>query len=177
MTVAIIAIATSPCFFSTGVEARQLLQPSMKPTVVDLLQCGQTFSILKTAVAEAGLVDALTAPGADITVFAPTNKAFVAALDKLGLTTEELLASDSLADILKYHVMSGKIFSTDIAEGESAVATLLGPEITIINDDGGIKINDATVQYADLEAQNGVVHIIDEVLLPPEEDAPQPILG
>jgi len=148
---------------------RLLLQDSLKPVVTDLLGCGQTFSILKAAVSKAGLLEALTAPDADITLFAPTNQAFQVALDKLGLTKDELLESDDLADILKYHVIPGKILSKDIPEGLTKQRTLLGPEITIINEADSIKINDANVEYADLEAQNGVVHVIDQVLLPPDE--------
>jgi len=166
-------------------EARQpqrlLLQDSLKPVVTDFLKCGQTFSILKAAVSKAGLMEALTAPDADITVFAPTNQAFQIALDKLGLTKDELLESDILADILKYHVIPGKILSKDIPDGLTKTETLLGPEIIITNGEDNIKINDASVQYADLEAQNGVVHVIDQVLLPPDEpereSAARPAVG
>merc|ERR1711874_729084 len=170
MVTAAAMIGVAACLFGV-LDARLLLQDKPTcPTVVDALKCDKTFGILKAAVAEAGLVDALTDPDADITVFAPTNKAFEAALDKLGLTKEELLASDKLADILKYHVVSGKIKSDEIPEGETNVPSLLGPDITVTNEGDVININDATVQYADIEAENGVVHVIDEVLLPPLEE-------
>merc|ERR1712137_1095356 len=152
-----------------GVSDARFLLKTSGPTVVDVLKCDQTFGILKAAAAEAGLVDALTDPDADITVFAPTNKAFAAALDQLGLTKDELLASDSLADILKYHVISGKVKSDDLPEGETEVASLLGPDIRVKNEGEAITVNDASVEYADIEACNGVVHVIDKVLLPPAE--------
>lgn len=154
-----------------GADARRDLRQndSMKETVVDLLS-GCSFGILKAAVLEAGLAEALTDPKADITVFAPTNTAFRAALAELDMTKEELLASDILADILKYHVISGKVKADDLPEGETTVASLLGSDIKILKD-GDIMINDATVEYADLEARNGIVHVIDKVLLPPRSPA------
>jgi len=150
-------------------DARHLLDAQSGPTVVDVLKCERTFGILKAAAAEAGLVDALTDPDADITVFAPTNKAFAAALEQLGLTKDELLASDSLGAILKYHVISGKVKSDDLPEGATEVVTLAGPKVIVKNEGDGISVNDASVEYADLEACNGVVHVIDKVLLPPAE--------
>merc|ERR1712113_927198 len=152
-----------------GADARHLLDTQSGPTIVDVMRCDGTFGILKAAAAKAGLVDALTGPDADITVFAPTNKAFGAALEQLGLTKDELLESDSLADILKYHVISGKVKSDDLQEGETVVDSLLGPNIIVKNEGDGISVNDASVEYADLEACNGVVHVIDKVLLPPAE--------
>merc|ERR1712113_1368300 len=131
-------------------------------TVVDVMKCDKTFGILKAAATEAGLLDVLTSPDEELTVFAPTNKAFVKALDQLGLTKEEMLA-----DILSYHVVPGKIKSDDIAEGETKVESVLGLDLIVTADGDGISINEATVEYADLEAENGVVHVIDEVLLPP----------
>lgn len=172
--VTMIAVAT--CFFGIS-DARHILQGN-DSTVLDKLKCGKTFSILKAAVKEAGLMDALTDPNADITLFAPSNTAFVAALDELGMTAEELIASDKLADILKYHVKAGKTVSDDIPEGKTNVPSLLGPDIVIDNGTDSIKVNDAMVQYADLEASNGVVHVIDRVLLPPsEEDAEEDFNG
>jgi len=161
-------VVVAACMFAV-LDARRLLEDNQS-TVVDVMKCDKTFGIIKEAAAAAGLVDALTAPDADITVFVPSNKAFLAALDKLGLTKEELLESDMLADILKYHVVPGKIKSDDIQDGESKVATLLGPDLEVSNFGNVIDINDATVQYADLEADNGIVHVIDKVLLPPKQE-------
>jgi len=90
---------------------RTLLENNDGPicdTVVDLLKCDYTFGIIKEAIKKTDLTDALTDPVADITIFVPTNAAFADALKKLGLTQEELLELDNLADILKYHVIKGK---------------------------------------------------------------------
>merc|ERR1712032_1670962 len=145
MFAAMIAIAATG-LVSGASDARRLLKSG--PTVVDILKCDRTFGILKAAAAEAGLVDTLTDPDADITVFAPTNKAFAAALDQLGLSKDELLASDALADILKYHVISGKVKSDDLPEGVTTVASLLGPDIQVTNEGDAINVNDASVEYA-----------------------------
>jgi len=168
---AMIAVAICLVGGSDARFMRQLSEYNQKcATVVDVMKCDKTFGILKTAVKEAGLLDALTAEDADITVFAPTNKAFAAALEQLDLTKEELLKSDALADILKYHVVPGKIKSEDIQEGETTIETLFGSEITIKNEGDVIYINNAAVEYADLEAENGIVHVIDAVLVPPQDD-------
>jgi len=151
-------------------DARHLLEDDKSTySVLDKLRCKQTFSILKAAVSEAGLADALSDPDADITIFAPTNTAFAEALEELGITADELLESKKLADILKYHVISGKTKSDEIPEGKTKVATLLGPDLEIDNEEDSIMINTATVQYADIEADNGVIHVINKVLLPPAE--------
>ena len=134
-------------------------------TVVDIATEAGSFTTLLAAAEAAGLVDALTAEG-PITVFAPTDDAFAAALTDLGLTAEELLAdTETLTGILNYHVVDGQVLSTDLTDGMTA-ATLNGAEITVDLTDG-VKINEATVTSADLQAQNGVVHVIDQVLLPP----------
>jgi uncharacterized surface protein with fasciclin (FAS1) repeats len=136
-------------------------------TIVDVAVANE-FTTLVAAVEAAGLVETLSGEG-PFTVFAPTDDAFAAALDSLGLTAEELLASDDLADILTYHVVAGEVDAeTAISlDGESA-ATVNGAEINISVVDGSVVINDtATVVTADVPASNGIVHVIDAVLLPP----------
>ena len=138
-------------------------ESALPATVVDIAAEAGTFNTLLAAAEAAGLVDALTAEG-PITVFAPTDDAFAAALADLGLSAEELLAdTDLLTSVLTYHVVEGRVLSTDLADGD--VPTLNGANITVDLSDG-VKINDATVVAADLEAENGVVHVIDSVLLP-----------
>jgi uncharacterized surface protein with fasciclin (FAS1) repeats len=126
------------------------------------------FSILVEAVTAAGLLTAIEAPG-PFTVFAPTNAAFEAALAALKLTKEQLLANtELLTAVLTYHVFSGKVLAAD-------VVGLNGQEVTMLNnlkvkvtvEGETVKINDATVTTADLVASNGVIHVIDKVLLPP----------
>ena len=127
------------------------------------------FTILEDALIEAGLVDALTDPEAEFTVFAPTDAAFEKLLGDYGLTAEELLASgELLKNVLLYHVVSGTVMSSDLIDGP--VETLL--EENIIIDAGNFKVNDSNIlvddKLFDLEADNGVVHVIDQVLLPEE---------
>jgi uncharacterized surface protein with fasciclin (FAS1) repeats len=140
------------------------MEPEGK-TIVALAQETADLSTLVTALQAAGLVDVLNGEG-PFTVFAPTNEAFKA----LGTTLDDLLKPENkekLAAILKYHVVSGKVMAADITDGQKA-ATLNGAEITITTT-GGVKLNGkATVTTADVAASNGVVHIIDAVILPPD---------
>ena len=120
------------------------------------------------AVEAAGLVETLQGEG-PFTVFAPTEDAFAAALDQLGLTAEELLAdTDTLSSVLTYHVIAGEVPAADVLglDGQS-VATVNGAEIGISIVDGNVVINDSTVVLPDVFASNGVIHVIDTVLLPP----------
>lgn len=143
-------------------------------TIVDIAAGNEDFSTLVAAVEAAGLTDALADPDATLTVFAPTNDAFAAALEALGLTAEELLAdTETLTAILTYHVLGEVVTSSDIAAAgaeEIPVETLSGEELVVtVGDDGtvGFDGQTAVVTMADLEASNGVIHVIDAVLLPP----------
>ncbi len=143
-------------------------------TIVDIVVGNEDFSILLAAVEAAGLVDALADPEATLTVFAPTNDAFEAALEALGITAEELLAdTETLTAILTYHVLGSIVTSSDIAGAgveEIPVETLNGAElVVVVGDDGTVSFKDqaATVVQVDIEADNGVIHVIDAVLLPP----------
>ncbi len=145
----------------------------MPETVVDIATSSEDFSILVQAVVTADLAGALSGEG-PFTVFAPTNAAFAAALEALGITAEELLASPDLAGILTYHVVAGKLMAADVLAaieaggGSVMVETLNGASITVEVVDGNVVIDGtATVTTADLEAGNGVVHVIDAVILPP----------
>ena len=101
------------------------------------------------------------------TVFAPTDAAFAAALKARGVTAEQLLARDDPADILKYHVIAGaKVMSTDLKAGSQEVGSLEGSELTVKVAGGNVTVNDASLTYADVDANNGVIHVIDKVLLP-----------
>jgi transforming growth factor-beta-induced protein len=133
------------------------------PTIVDIALNNPNFSILVAALQKADLVDALLGAG-PFTVFAPTNAAFEDLLEALGITAEELLAQPDLAKVLLFHVVSGKVMSTDLTDGLMA-PTLNGESVTF-DLDGGVKVNGATVTAADLEAGNGVIHVIDKVLVP-----------
>ena len=146
----------------------------MGNTIADVVVGNEDFSTLLAAVEAAGLTDALTNADATLTVFAPTNGAFEAALAELGLTAEELLAdTETLTAILNYHVLGNVVTSSDIVAAgteEIPVETLGGEELVVVVDDAGtvtFQNQTATVTTADVEASNGVIHIIDAVLLQP----------
>ncbi|SMY09035.1 fasciclin domain-containing protein [Flavimaricola marinus] len=130
--------------------------------IVDTAVDAGTFTTLVAAVQAAGLVETLKGDG-PFTVFAPTDDAFAALPEG---TVEGLLADpEALAAVLTYHVVAGKVMSTDLSDGMMA-ATVNGAEITI-GTEGGVTVNDANVVTADIEASNGVIHVIDAVILPP----------
>ncbi|MEO0493645.1 MAG: fasciclin domain-containing protein, partial [Actinomycetota bacterium] len=130
-------------------------------TIVDVAVAAGSFETLVAAVTEAGLVETLSGEG-PFTVFAPTDDAFAAALDALGLTAEELLANEALAEILTYHVVAGEVdAATAISLDGQSAETVQGEEINISVVDGNVMINDATVTTPDVEASNGIIHIID----------------
>ena len=131
--------------------------------IVEIAVGNEDFSILVAALQEAGLVEALQGDG-PFTVFAPTNEAFGNLLEALDITAADLLAHPQLGEVLLYHVVSGSVMSTDLEDGMSA-ATLSGESITVDLSDG-VKINSSNVTTADVEATNGVIHIIDAVLVP-----------
>ena len=134
--------------------------------IVTLAVETEALSTLVAAVKAAGLVETLQGEG-PFTVFAPTNEAFAALPEGV---LEDLLKPENkekLAAILTYHVVSGKVMSTDLSDGMTA-ATVNGAEVTITTADGA-KVNGASVVMADVEASNGVVHVIDAVILPPAE--------
>jgi len=131
-------------------------------TVVDVA-LDNGFTTLATAVVTAELLPALTNPLASLTVFAPDNTAFDNLVSALGTDLNGLLAMPQLADILLYHVVSGTVLSTDLTNG--SVPTLNGQNIEV-DLTNGVLINLSNVTLADVTAQNGVVHVIDAVLLP-----------
>ena len=138
-------------------------QPSN--TVVDIVVDSEVHNILEAAVIEADLAGVLSGEG-PFTVFAPTDDAFIALATALGAAPEDLLALPELTDILLYHVVGAAALSSDLSNGQT-IATLNGAEVTVTINESGIFINDAQVIVADIVADNGVVHVIDAVLLPP----------
>merc|ERR1712176_1594760 len=126
------------------------------------------FETLVAALSAADLVGALSEPAGPFTVFAPTDDAFAALPDGLVdcLVKEENV--NVLSDILLYHVVSGEVRSTDLTNGMDAT-TLNGDDVTVDLSDG-VKINDSTVILPDVEASNGVIHVIDSVLVPADID-------
>ena len=155
-----------------------VLMPPAPPTpapvasaknIVELAQATDSLSTLVDAVIAAELVDTLSGDG-PFTVFAPTNDAFAA----LGSTLDDLLLPENkatLTSILKYHVVSGTVLSTDLTETD--VPTLEGDTVKVTLGDT-VMINNATVITPDVLASNGVVHVIDSVLIPPAAPTPTP---
>jgi uncharacterized surface protein with fasciclin (FAS1) repeats len=140
-------------------------QAEEKKNIVEIAAGNEDFSTLVAAVKAAGLVDVLSGEG-PFTVFAPTNDAFAALPEG---TVESLLEpenKDKLIAILTYHVVGAKVLSKDVSAGE--VETVQGSKITITVEDGTVKVDEATVTAVDIEASNGVIHVIDAVILPGE---------
>ncbi len=135
----------------------------MPPSVVNIALDNDNFSILVEAVVKAGLVDALSASG-PFTVFAPTNQAFQALFSELGVMGIADLTAADLTPILTYHVVSGNVLSTDLSDGE--VGTLNTNKKLMIDLSSGVKINESSVVAADIQGANGVVHVINKVLIP-----------
>lgn len=142
-------------------------ETAAKPTqsVVEIAVGNEDFSTLVAAVKAAGLVEALSGEG-PFTIFAPTNAAFEALPDG---TVETLLKPENkekLQAILKYHVVAGKVMAADVTAGE--VPTLNSAKATITVKDGKVKIDKANVIKTDIVGTNGVIHVIDAVILPAE---------
>ncbi len=133
--------------------------------IVDTAVAAGSFNTLATALTAAGLVDALKGPG-PFTVFAPTDEAFArlpaGTLDNL-LKPEN---KEQLKSILLYHVVSGKIMAADI-KGSARPATLEGATLDVKSAMGAVTVNGAKVVSADVGASNGVIHVIDAVVMPP----------
>jgi len=139
---------------------------SVPGDIVQVASSNPGFTTLVAAVTAADLVATLQGDG-PFTVFAPSDEAFAALpsglLDKLLLEENRAV----LVAILTYHVVAGKVTSQEIAAGD--VATVEGSTITL-GITGGVQVNDATVVLADIEASNGVIHVIDKVIIPPTVD-------
>lgn len=142
-------------------EKKESAETMKTNTIVDVAIANGNFKTLVAAVQAAGLVETLSGTG-PFTVFAPTDAAFA----KLPAGTVEALLKDKekLKAILTYHVVSGKVMSTDVVKLTSA-KTVNGQSVTI-DAKAGVKVNNATVVTPDVAASNGVIHVIDTVLLP-----------
>ena len=158
-----------------------ILPPSKTITDIVVESAGMEedaeFTVLLAAVSEAGLAETLAGEG-PFTVFAPTDAAFADALEALGITAEDLLASEDLPSILLYHVVGGEeaLYSNDVAAALAdadamgiMVETLNGASFTVTADEDGIYVDGAQIVITDILASNGVIHVIDAVILPPAE--------
>ncbi len=135
---------------------------NQKQNIVEIASSDEKFSTLVSAIKAAGLVEILSSEG-PFTVFAPTNEAFA----KLSKETSDAVLADKkqLKNILIYHVVSGKVMAKDVAKLDLA-KTLQGGSLKIKVTDENVMVDNAKVIKADIEAENGVIHIIDTVLIP-----------
>jgi transforming growth factor-beta-induced protein len=160
--ITVVALLVTGVATAFAAPARQADQ-----TIVDIAVNDGRFTTLVTALQAANLVDTLKGEG-PFTVFAPTDEAFAALPEG---TIEALLANiPALTDVLTYHVAPGKVMAADVVNLNSA-NTVLGKPVSISVEGNTVKVNDAQVIITDIEASNGVIHVIDAVLIPPA-DAP-----
>jgi uncharacterized surface protein with fasciclin (FAS1) repeats len=156
------------CLLGVAALATASVTGAEKKDIVDTAVAAGSFKTLAAALGAAGLVDTLKGDG-PFTVFAPTDEAFA----KLPAgTVEELLKPENkakLTDILTYHVVAGKVDAKAAMKLSTATALNKKP-ITLVVKDGALFLNDSKVTTADVEASNGVIHIIDAVLMPPAGD-------
>ena len=147
-------------------EGAEMVEPA--GNIAEVAAAAGNFTTLLAAVEAAGLVDDLTGEG-PFTVFAPTDDAFAALPEG---TIDTLLADPegALRDILLYHVVAGKVMSSDLSDGMMA-DTVQGSPVTFMIGDGMAMVNEANIVTADIETSNGVIHVIDAVILPPAEEA------
>jgi uncharacterized surface protein with fasciclin (FAS1) repeats len=167
LVLAVVLAACAPTATTVPTE-----EPTEEPTpepqsIVDIAVADGRFETLVAAVGAAGLAETLSNEG-PFTVFAPTDEAFA----KLPEGTVDALLADipALTDILLYHVVEGAVLAEDVVSLEEA-QTLLGENVSIRVEDGMVYINDAQVILTDIIAENGVIHVIDTVLLPTEEES------
>jgi len=160
LALALLATLTSVGFSTSQAHAQTM---SGSSDIVDTAVNAGQFNTLATALQAAGLVDTLKGPG-PFTVFAPTDAAFA----KLPAgTLDSLLANpDQLRAVLTYHVLAGADSAADVSRLQQAT-TVEGEDVTINTANGMVQVNDATVTMPDIMASNGVIHVIDTVLLPP----------
>jgi uncharacterized surface protein with fasciclin (FAS1) repeats len=160
------ALTLSACGSDSEIAMEETTEQTTVGTIVDVASGAGNFSTLVAAVTAADLAETLSGEG-PFTVFAPTDEAFAALPD--GVLDALLLAENKalLAQILTYHVVSGKVMAADVTDSD--VATVEGQTIKLATE-GGVTVNGATVISADVEASNGVIHAIDQVILPPGVD-------
>lgn len=147
---------------ATGTASARGGPPSEGDTLVDVAIAADDFDILVAAVEEAGLVDALSG-NKQLTVFAPTDEAFEDLADELGVGVEDLLDLPDLADILLYHVTNGRRIAPSVVNAPG-IESLNGEVVDV--DDTTLNDGQAEIVSTDIEASNGVIHVIDGVLLP-----------
>ncbi|MBX9964649.1 MAG: fasciclin domain-containing protein [Burkholderiales bacterium] len=158
---AVLAVAVAGILSACSSMSQANKPESAGKDIVDTAVAAGSFKTLVTAVQAAGLVDTLKSPG-PFTVFAPTDEAFA----KLPPGTVEALLKDkaALTKVLTYHVVPGKVLAKDVPTAD--VKTVQGQTVALKKDASGVTVNGAKVVAADVVATNGVIHVIDTVILP-----------
>ncbi len=160
---------------SLGVVGGAAAQERPTENIVDIAASNGSFDTLHTAIVAAGLADTLASADSEFTVFAPTDSAFAAVAAAYPGLLDTLLAdpTGALSTILTYHVVSGRLDSGDVL-ASSSLTTLQGEELPVTLRDGVPYIGDAQIVTVDVPAKNGVIHIIDSVLIPSAVTLPAP---
>ncbi|MCT7955096.1 fasciclin domain-containing protein [Laspinema palackyanum] len=149
----------------SGTQTPASTMETSQQTIADIAAGSESFSTLTTALEAAGLTDTLSGEG-PFTVFAPTDEAFAALPEG---TLEQLLQPENrqlLVQVLTYHVVEGSVMSGDLSTTQ--VPSIEGRSINVTVGDDGVMVNSANVVQADIQASNGVIHVIDKVILPPQ---------
>ncbi len=155
----VLALATAPAFAG---DCGATMAKQASADIVETAVAAGSFDTLVAAVKAAGLVETLQSDG-PFTVFAPTDEAFSKLPEG---AVESLLANpDQLREVLLYHVVPGRVMAADVVNLDHAT-TAQGQDLVIRTSDGSVSINEARVTTADIETSNGVIHVIDSVLLP-----------
>jgi uncharacterized surface protein with fasciclin (FAS1) repeats len=152
-----------------GETAATPTEPAALPSLVDVLGSSPDFSTLVSAIGAADMTESLSGTG-PYTLFAPTNEVF-AAMDSVLL--EDLLkpaGKDKLVTVLSYHVLPGRISTAELAGKSEATASLNNRDMLVDGTGANIIVNTATVEIGDIEAANGMIHVIDQVLVPRFEE-------
>jgi len=162
---------TTTTTIATTTTTTTTMAPEQESTIAELAVATDDLSTLVTALSAADLVDIFNGTD-EYTVFAPTNEGFAALDEKVFECLQAPVGIPTLAKVLEYHVVAGKALSTGLTDGEE-LKTLDGDEMLTVKLDGkSVMINKATVETPDVEASNGVVHIIDQVMIPSDFKAP-----
>jgi uncharacterized surface protein with fasciclin (FAS1) repeats len=157
-----LALGTVPAFAGSSCSGSPSTQAANTGDIVSTASSAGSFNTLVAAVQAAGLVETLQSDG-PFTVFAPTDEAFAKLPEG---TVEALIAEpDQLRSILLYHVVPGKVMAADVVSLNSAT-TVQGSDVKIALADGGVRIDNANVTATDIETSNGVIHVIDTVIIP-----------
>jgi uncharacterized surface protein with fasciclin (FAS1) repeats len=156
------ALAVASVALTGSAQAQQKYSEAKKADIVDVAVSAGSFTTLAKALEVAGLVETLKGDG-PFTVFAPTDEAFAKVPKEM---LEALLADkEKLTAVLTYHVVPGKVMAKDVVKLNTAT-TVNGQDVTIMVHDGKVMIDNATVLKTDIKASNGVIHVIDSVILP-----------